>query len=74
MACGCDKVYIEGGGALVLRCIAPDGCNLNPWGWRSQGETYTLQGELACVLADAYPSMFECVVGEPAAEEVSNGK
>lgn len=64
MGCGCGDKTLATSGAATLRCIDPNGCEINPWGFRAYGETYTLNCGLACDLALAAPERFSVVAGE----------
>lgn len=67
MACGCEQNPKNAGGVLTLRCLAPLGCDIPPWGGRDMGETYILPCELACALALAQPDRFAVVADPPEA-------
>jgi len=63
MGCGCEDKTAVTGGVLTLRCTDPAGCEVNPWGYRACGETYTLPCGLACDLALSAPARFSLVDG-----------
>lgn len=69
MGCGCED-KANPGGALVVRCTGPDGCELLPWGWRAYGETYTLPGDLARTLVAQAPHQFALADCAPCAADL----